>query len=161
MPGSQLSVQEISYIRRWRYDEGDALAPSIIAKRLGHNKSTITRYLNNKSKGKWKKGVEKGRRGPQRKLTKAKVALLTPKLNELVKKARGRYEVSAERLRKSARVKVCSRVMMKHLYEETGTKWHRMREKPMLTDEDIKARLGKARQGITKRPPGRCQIDTP
>ena len=140
MPGSQLSVHEISYIRRWRFDEGDALAPSIIAKRLGRNKSTITRYLNNKSKGKWKKGVEKGRRGPPRKLTKAKVALLTPKLNDLVKKAQGRYEVTAAMLRKSARVKVSSRVMMKRLYEETGTKWHRMREKPMLTDEDIKAR---------------------
>ena len=32
MPGSQLSDQEIAYIKQWRFDEGDALAPSTIAR---------------------------------------------------------------------------------------------------------------------------------
>ena len=41
MPDSQLSEQEIVYIRRWLYDEGESLKPCTIAQRLGCNKSTI------------------------------------------------------------------------------------------------------------------------
>ena len=63
MPGAQLSEQEISYIKRWRYDEGKDLKPSVIAHRLGRNKSTITRHLSKKIVGKWPIGVEKGRQG--------------------------------------------------------------------------------------------------
>ena len=43
-------------------------------------------------------------------------------------------------LKKSARVKVSTKVMMKRLREQTGTKWYRMQAKPMLTESDIKAR---------------------
>ena len=92
MPGAQLSEQEIAYIKQWRFDEGDSLAPSTIARRLGRNKSTITRHINRKSVGKWKPGVEKGRRGPARKLTKVKVDSLPRKLSTLVKKAKRRKE---------------------------------------------------------------------
>ena len=67
MPGKQLTDELVAYIRQWRFDEGDSLAPSVIARRLGRNKSTIMRHLGKKSGGKWKKGVEKGRRGPPRK----------------------------------------------------------------------------------------------
>ena len=140
MPGKQLTDEEVAYIRQCRFDEGESLAPSIIARRLGRNKSTITRYLGKKSVGKWKKGVEKGRRGPVRKLTQTKVAAVATKLEALVKKAGGKYEVTAAMLRKSARVKVSSRVMMKRLREQQGTRWYRMRSKPMLTEADIKAR---------------------
>jgi len=96
------------------------LTPATIAHRLGRNKSTITRHISKKSAGKWKKGVEKGRRGPARKLTKAKVASLSRKLNTLVKKAKGRDEVTATMLKKSSRVKVCRQLMMKRLREQTG-----------------------------------------
>ena len=140
MPGSQLSEQEIAYIKQWRFDEGDSLRPSAIARRLGRDKSTITRHLGKQSVGKWAKGVEKGRRGPARKLTKAKVASSASKLSTLVKKAKGRYEVTAAMLRKSGRVKVSTKVMMKRLREQTDTKWYRMQEKPTLTETDIKAR---------------------
>ena len=132
MPGKQLSDQEIAYIRQWRY--------ATIARRLGRNKSTVTRFLGKQSVGKWKDGVKKGRRGPPRKLTKRKVAAVALKLEELVKKARGKYEVTAAMVRKSARVKVSPKVMMKRLREQQGTKWHRMRTKPMLTEADIKSR---------------------
>ena len=100
MPVSQLSEQEIAYIRRWRYDEGESLKPSTLAQPLGRNKSTITRFLSNKSVGKWPTGIEKGRSGPARKLTTFKVAALTPKLSHLIKEARGRYEVTAAMLKK-------------------------------------------------------------
>ena len=120
MPGSQLSDQEIAYIKQWRFDEGDSLTPVTIARRLGRNKSTITRHIGKKSAGKWEKGVEKGRRGPARKLTEATVASLSRKLNTLVKKAKGCDEVTATMLKKSSRVKVCRQLMMKRLREQTG-----------------------------------------
>jgi hypothetical protein len=153
MPGTQLSPKEIAYIKQWRYDEGDGLAPSTIAIRLDRDKSTITRHLAMKSKGVWKKGEEKGRRGPARVLTKAKVATLLPKLEALVGKAKGEYEITSAMLKKSARVKVSARVMMKRLNEQEGTKWYRMRQKPTLTVVDVKDRFafGKAYGGKNKR----------
>ena len=153
MPGTQLSPKEIAYIKQWRYDEGDGLAPSTIAIRLDRDKSTITRHLAMKSKGVWKKGEEKGRRGPARVLTKAKVATLLPKLEALVGKAKGEYEITSAMLKKSARVKVSARGMMKRLNEQEGTKWYRMRQKPTLTVVDVKDRFafGKAYGGKNKR----------
>ena len=58
MPGKQLTDELVAYIRQWRFDEGDSLAPSVIARRLGRNKSTIMRHLGKKSVGKWKKYSE-------------------------------------------------------------------------------------------------------
>ena len=151
MPGAQLSEQEIAYIKQWRFDEGDSLAPSTIARRLGRNRSTITRHINRKSVGKWKPSVEKGRRGPARKLTKGKVDSLPRKLSTLVKKAKGCYEVTAALLRKSARVKVSTKHMMKRLREETGTKWYRMQEKPIcigISAPQVHFKLQKTVPGI-------------
>ncbi len=59
MIAKRLGRNRSTIARRWRYDEEDALAPSMIAKGLGRNRSTIARYLNNKSKGKWKRALRK------------------------------------------------------------------------------------------------------
>ena len=83
-----------------------------------------------KSAGTWKRGVEKGRRGPARKLPRTKVAALVPKLHGMMKKALGKYEVTAAMLKKSARVKVSTKTLMKRLREQEGVKWYTMQAKP-------------------------------
>ena len=140
MPGNTLSTEEVGLIKRWRENEGDDLAPSTIAERLGRDKSTITRHFAMKSSRCVKRGEQKGRRGPTRKLKDCQVEALVPKLEAMIKKANGGQEVTAAMLKKSGRVKVSTKIMRKRLSEQEGVDWYAMRLKPNLTDDDIKDR---------------------
>ena len=137
MPGDTLNEVEVGLIKQWRLEED--LPPSDIATRLSRNKSTITRHLAMKTSRKVKKNQQKGRRGPARKLTDAETEALVPKLETMIKKAKGNYEVTGAMLKKSARVKVSVKVMQERLHEQ-GVHFYAMRLKPSLTVEDIKAR---------------------
>ena len=139
MPGATLSKEEVGHIERWRRDEPE-LMPSTIATRLGRSKSCINRHFAMKSSRKVKRGEQKGRRGPSRKLKDSQVAALVPKLEALIKKANGGREVTAAILKKSGRVKVSTKVMRKRLSEQEGVDWYAMRLKPNLTEEDIEDR---------------------
>ena len=145
-----MSADEIRLIKRWTVDE--ELLPSEIAQRLGRDKSTITRFLGNKGKRKVRRGQQKGRRGPARLLTDAQVEALEEKLKDMIKKAKGRYEVTALMLKKSGRVKVSVRVMMERLHER-GVYFFAMHVKPDLTDDDIKDRCAFAERFV-ERPRG-------
>ena len=109
-----MSADEVRLIKQWTVEE--ELPSSHIAKRLKRDKSTITRFLAMRSTRKVKKGQQKGRRGPARMLTDMQVMALKEKLEDVIKKANGDYEVTAAMLKKSAHVKVSEKRMMERLH---------------------------------------------
>ena len=57
----------------------------------------------------------------------------------MIRKADGNYQVTAAMLKKSLRIKACDRVILDALHSR-GLYLRPMREKPVLTDEDVKQR---------------------
>lgn len=55
MPGTTLSADEVRLVKQWAIQDSEA--PSEIARRLGRNKSTITRFLKKRSPPK-RRGVK-------------------------------------------------------------------------------------------------------
>ena len=82
-----MSDVEIRLARMW-YNE-DGKAPSEIAKLLRRYKSTITRHV--------VKEVEKQKQGRPPALTEEQKKLLVPKLEQMIKKAKGEWRVSRDR----------------------------------------------------------------
>jgi hypothetical protein len=135
MPGKSLSTEEIRLAKMW-YDEDDK-TPGDIAKLLRRNKSTITRLLVKK--------VERKSRGQPKALSDKDIDGLVKVLKRLIAKADGEYEVTAKMLRREARMKVSTRTILKALHSRK-IYFRRLREKPLLTEEDVKARLKFARK---------------
>ena len=63
--------------------------------------------------------------------------------------ANGEYEVTAAMLRREARVKASTRTILRELHARKSF-FRRLREKPLLTKEDIKSRLAFARKDKDK-----------
>ena len=103
----KLSDDEIRLARKW-YAEDD-IAPSIIASRLGRNKSFMTRLLVKQSPRKTQ--------GAPAKLSSAKVDFLVKRLHELVSKADCKYTVTVRMLKRSARVAASERTILSALHE--------------------------------------------
>lgn len=135
MPGELLSAEEIRLAKMW-YDEDD-MAPADIAKLLRRDKSTITRLLVKK--------VERKSRGQPKALSDTEIDRLVKVLTRLVVKADGEYEVTAEMLRRAARVDISTRTILNALHSRK-IYFRRLREKPLLTPEDVKARLAFAKK---------------
>ena len=70
---------------------------------------------------------------------------LTVKLNDLVKKANGEYEVTVAMLRRCAREKACCRTSLNALHERNVC-FRPFRSKPVLTDKDVADRLAFAKK---------------
>lgn len=121
-----MSQEEMRLARRWYVEE--ELAPSDIARRLGRNKSTLTRLL--------VKRVARKTLGRKRALSAGVVDRLTRTLARLQQQADGRYEVTVAMLKKSARVQASKRTILRALHIR-GIRFRPMREKPVLTDEDV------------------------
>ena len=95
-PGwKKLSGEEVRLAKTWYADE--SLAPNTIAERLGRDKSTLTRLL--------VKQAPRQRQGRPLALPTPQVHFLEERLQDLIVKAGGRYEVTASMLKKSTRAK--------------------------------------------------------
>lgn len=125
----KMSQDEIRLAREWYLK--DSTAPLDIAKRLKRDKSTITRLL--------VKRVPRKAQGRKPTLTPAQIDRLKSKAAELIKKADGQWQVTASMIKRSARVKGCVRVVLDALHSR-GVYLHPMREKPLLTEDDVKDR---------------------
>ena len=139
MPGTVLSDEEIRLAKDWYVN--DSVVPGEIAKRLKRNKSTITRLLCQRLKRK--------KLGRKPALSEAQVDALEEKLKMLIKKAAGTYEVTVGMLKRSARCKACVATILNCLHKR-NVYFRPMRRKPVLTEEDIKARLSFAKKYVAK-----------
>ena len=126
MPGSSLSPDEERLAKDWKIN--DNMAPSKIAGLLRRDKSTITRLL--------KRTVPRKKRGPKLMLTDAQVDALVAKMKDMIAKANGRWEVTVAMLKKSSHCGAGMRTILNAMHAR-GIYFYVMRQKPMLTDEDI------------------------
>ena len=135
----KLSVHEIHLAKRW-YNQ-DHVAPSVIAARLGRDKSVMTRLL----------VLRAGRKqqGRPKKLSTAKVDFLQRRLHQLIVKADGKRTVTIQRLKASARANACERTILRALHAR-NIYFRKLREKPLLTPDDVKARLAFAKKYVDK-----------
>jgi hypothetical protein len=109
------------------------MRPSLIAKDLGRDKSSITRAIFKKHL--YKKGV-----GRKKAITPKMVSKLSAKAKAMVKKADGEYEVTVTMIKKACRVKACNKTVLREFHKR-GIYFRRLREKPVLTAADKKDRL--------------------
>ncbi len=116
----------------WMWFEEDREDATEIADRLRRDPTSIRRFLKH---GK----VEAKRNGRPRALSEEQIDRLVKLVNAEVKKAAGKYPVTADFIRKRFRPKVCIRVIANALHQR-GVWFHKLREKPVLTSEDVKAR---------------------
>ena len=129
MVWAKLSPEEIRLARVW-YSQ-DNVAPSDIATRLKRDKSTLTRLLC--------KRAERKPQGRKRSLKESQVTSLANKLDGMIKKAAGKKQVTVGMLKRSARSKVGERTILNALHAR-NIYFRKMREKPVLTETDIKDR---------------------
>jgi hypothetical protein len=132
---TKMSVDEVRLATAW-YEE-EKVAPAEIAERLGRDKATLTRLL--------VKTVDRKRQGRPVALTDAQVDFLEHRLDELIVKADGKYRVTAKMLRANTRTKASARAMLDAL-RKRNIYFRKLREKPVLTDEDIADRLAFAKK---------------
>ena len=125
----KLSAEEIRLARMWYHD--DDKEPSEIADLLHRDKSTLTRLL--------VKQVERKKQGRPAELSKDMINKMEATLERMIRKAKGEYRVTAEMLKTALKLKVSVRRILEALHSR-GIYWHTMRQKPLLTDDDIAAR---------------------
>jgi transposase len=138
MPASgwkKMSSEEIRLANKWYND--DCMPPSEIAEQLGRDKSVITRLL--------VKQVPRKKQGRPQALTDAQAKFLKNKLDQLVRKANCKYTITAKMLLKATRLKVSERCVRDCLHKD-NIYFRALREKPVLTKEDMRARLVFARK---------------
>ena len=111
--------------------------PSEIAELLNRDTSTLTRLLCMKKAAK--------KQGRPEALTDAAVDLLERRLDELIVKADGRRTVTADWLMKATKCKASKKSVLKALHKR-NIYFRKLREKPVLTPEDVKARLAFAKK---------------
>ena len=84
-------------------------------------------------------------------LSERRGAQIEATLQKQVARAGGRHEVTVDMLRTSARVKASGRTLLKALHKR-GVYFRRLREKPVLTDADVRGRAAFARKYRQKPP---------
>ena len=124
-----ISGEELRLAKKW-FAAG--VTPADIAERLGRDKSTVTRRC--------VKMLGRKRQGRKKALSEAQVDFLERRLEQLIVKAKGRYHVTAKMLKRSTRMKVSARCISDALHKR-NVYFRKLREKPMLTIEDRKARM--------------------
>jgi len=134
----KLSDEEIRLAKSW-YDAN--VPPAEIAERLGRSKSTLTRLL--------VQCVARRSQGRRPSLSRAQIDFLVRRLDELVRRSKKRYMVSVAMLKRSTRVKASERTILTALHER-NIYFRKLREKPVLTEEDIKDRYAFAKKYRSK-----------
>jgi hypothetical protein len=77
-----------------------------------------------------------GKRGQPAKLTVKQVTGAIKVMRGLIKKAKAAYEIPLAMIMKHANIKCCERTLRTQLHKR-GIRFRRMRQKPLLTKEDI------------------------
>ena len=85
------------------------------------------------------------KRGKPKALSDADIDELVAVLNRMIAQADGEYEVTVDMLRLATRLKVCTRTISRALHSRK-IYFRRLREKPLLTQQDVKARFAFARR---------------
>ena len=128
-----MSQEEIA-VAQTCYERGQK--PSGIAAMLGRDKSVLTRLLC-KQEPRRKQGRPALLPGPA-------VDLLQRRLHELIVQANGQKTVTVAHLKKAAKCRASPKIMLQALHKR-NIYFRKLREKPVLTPEDIRARLAFAR----------------
>lgn len=124
----KLTQEELSIAKRMFAHD---MPPSDIAIMLGKNKSTLTRRLCQRTPLK--------KQGRPVEVTEKVVDKVEARLNELVVKANGESPVTIEMVKRSCRVKCTDKTLLDRLHAR-GIYLRPMREKPTLTEQDVKDR---------------------
>ena len=128
-PYKKLSPEEIRLATMWH--EEDGMDPSEIAGLLRRDKSTMTRLLVMRK--------ERKKAGRPISLDDKAVDALVATLDRMIVTADREYEVTVDMLRKQARCKAGVRTTSRALHARKMY-FRRLREKPVLTAEDVVAR---------------------
>ena len=129
MPPAARTTAEEKRIARDMHNRG--FIPNHIAKHLCRERSTITRLLANN-------GLEP-RRGRPPVFSDAQVAAAIRLLGKMVSEANGEYEITIAMVRTRARLKCTDRTLLDRMRAKC-IYFRNLREKPVLTPEDVKAR---------------------
>ena len=116
----------------WMWFDEDGEDAAEIASRLRRDPTTIRRFLTHGN-------IISRRKERPRALGEQQIDRLVKLVNAEVQKAGGKYAVTLEFIRKRSRPKVCIRVLANALHQR-GVWFHKLREKPVLTSEDVRAR---------------------
>ena len=138
MPGAgwkKLSSEEQRLATKWYCTDGKS--PSEIAGLLGRDKSTLTRLL--------VKQTTRKKQGRPPVLTEADIDFLERRLHDLIVKSMGRYHVTASMVKRSARSKASVKAIQL-AFRKRRIFFRKMREKPLLTEDDVKARFAFAKR---------------
>ena len=130
-----MSEAERGLARRMAFDLKKPLAE--IAAALGRNRSSICRALQRP-----KRAAPVGR---PRMLTKAKVASIVKTAQRMVRAADAKKEIAVGMVMARAGVTASSRTVSREMHA-AGVYFRRLRTKPRLTDDDIRARLAFAKK---------------
>ena len=128
-PYKKMSCEEVRLARMWHTE--DHMEPCEIAGLLRRDTSTMTRLLLLQN--------ERKQDGRPVALDGAAVDKVIVLLDHMVVVANGRYEVTVDMLRRRSRSKVCNRTISEALHNRK-VYFRRLREKTVLSADDIKAR---------------------
>ncbi len=129
-----MSAADLAMARRW-YGEG--ISPGEIASRLGRHKTTLTRLLI--------KQEPRRAQGRPPCLTKAQQDFLARRMDVLIRRADARRRVTVQEVLRSCRFKLSVRSALRSLHKRR-IYFRRLREKPVLTEDDRKERLAFAKR---------------
>ena len=130
MPLTPRMSPEEKRIARDMHERG--YIPKQIAEQLGRERSTITRLLAHD-------GADP-RRGRPPALSDAQVARAIRVMEKMIAEADGEWEVTVTMVRTRARLRCTDRTLLDKMHQK-GIYFRNVREKPILTPEDVKARL--------------------
>ena len=130
MAWKKVSSEEARLAKMWIKKDGKIVLDT--ARLLHRTPASVYRLVKNKFKLK--------KQGRDNTLTKAQVNQLIVKLKGYIKAARGKRMITVALLRKWTRTKACSRVILDALHAR-GIYFRPLREKPLLTDGDVKDRF--------------------
>lgn len=113
--------------------------PSHIAEHLGREPSTITRLVNHNGPD--------PRCGRPPALSDAQVANAIRVMEKMIADADGESEVTIDMVRRRARLKCTSRTLLDRFHTK-GIYFRNLREKPVLTPADVKAKATDKRRDV-------------
>ena len=126
---AKLSEEEVRLAQKWHKEK---LCPREIADRLGRDKSVIYRLIAKK--------FQLTGQGRPALLSDEKVDSLERHLDTMIRKANAKHVVTAAMLKRATKLKASVRTIQKALHKR-NIRFRPLREKPVLTDDDIAARL--------------------
>ena len=135
------SSDELRLLSKWT-DQGRPVAE--IARLLGRDLSSVARRVRRVTQG----GVP-AQVGRPRALTPAQIDRLAVLANEMIEDADCKYQVTAGMLKAAMRLKCSEKTILTALHDR-GVWFRPFREKPLLTDEDVEARMKFATAHVRK-----------